>query len=96
MKMELIPNTAFLAVIRALNDGEYRSATKYLGSRLVVRATWRHKPSSRNTREEIVLTYGAPNYLEAKFIKDCFAAGEDLPIKKVQLRAWPKKRKAHA
>lgn len=93
MKMELIPNTAIVAVCRALNDGEFRSATKYMGSRLVVRATWRCKPNKKNTREELVITYGAPNYREAKFIRDCFAAGENLPVKKVQLRAWPKKKK---
>lgn len=92
MDMNLIPNTAIVAVCRALNNGEFKSATKYLGSKLVVRATWRHKPKKSNTREELVLTYGRPNYLERRFIEACFAAGEPLPVKKVQLRPWPKKR----
>ena len=82
----------FATVCSALINSDCRTATKYLGSRLVVRATWRHKPSQRNMREEMVVTYGAPNYLEAKFIKDCFTAGENLPVKKVQLRPWPKKK----
>lgn len=83
----------FADVCSALINSDAKTATKYLGSRLVVRATWRHEPSQRNRREEMVVTFGAPNYLEAKFIKDCFAAGEDLPVRKVQLKAWPKKRK---
>jgi len=91
--MKVTPDPKHFAVVcSALITGDCRSATKYLGSRLVVRASWRHKPSNSNTREEMVVTYGAPNYLEAKFIKDCFAAGENLPVRKVQLRPWPKKR----
>jgi hypothetical protein len=89
----LPPKTAFSAVIDALLKSDAKTATKYLGSRLVVRATWHNKPRLNNRHEVMIVTFGAPNYLEAKFIKDCFAAGEDLPMRKVQLKAWPKKRK---
>lgn len=92
MKTE-IPPKVFADVCHALIHGDCKTATKYMGSKLVVRATWRHKPSQRNTCEEMVVTYGAPNYLEVKFIQDCFAAGEPLPVKKVQLKPWPKPKK---
>jgi hypothetical protein len=92
MDMELIPNTVLVAVCRALNNGEFKSATKYLGSRLVVKATWRHRPSKSHRHEEIVLTYGEPNFRETKFIEACFKAGENLPVRKVQLSPWPKQR----
>jgi hypothetical protein len=88
----MIGKTTFAAVIGALLASDAKTAIKYLGSRLVVRATWRHRPQTRHTREEMVVTFGAPNFLERKFIKDCFAAGENLPVKKIQLRPWPQKR----
>lgn len=71
-----------------------KSATKYLSPKLVIRATWHNKPSKRNNRETMVVTFGQPNYLERAFVKLAKKAGEPFPIKKVQLRAWPKKRKA--
>jgi len=71
-----------------------KTATIFLSPKLIVRATWRHKPSLRNLREEMVVTYGAPNYLEQAFIVTAKKAGEPFPIKKVQLRPWPKVRKA--
>lgn len=69
-----------------------RSVTKYITPKLVVRATWRHKPSRRHTREEMVVTYGAPNYLEAEFVRQAVKAGEPFPVKKAQIRLWPKKK----
>jgi len=40
----------------------------------------------------MVVTYGAPNYIEAKFVKVCKKAGEPFPVKKIQFRPFPKKR----
>jgi len=71
-----------------------KTATLFLSPKLVVRATWRHKPSRRHMREEMVVTYGAPNYREEHFIALAKKAGEPFPIRNVQLRPWPKKRKA--
>ena len=82
----------FAKVIAALVGGDCRSVVKYITPKLVVRATWRHKPKANHTREEMVVTYGAPNYLEARFAKLAVRAKEPFPIKKIQLRAWPKKR----
>ena len=82
----------FAKVISTLVVGDCRSVVRYLTPKLVVRATWRHKPRSNHTREEMVVTYGAPNYREAIFAKQAVKAGEPFPIKKIQTRAWPKKR----
>jgi len=89
-----VPDHAFSDVIDHLISNDIRSAVKYLSPKLVVRATWRHKPSARHTREEMVVTYGAPNYLEVAFVKLLKKAGEPFPVLKIQQRAWPKKRKA--
>lgn len=67
-----------------------RKATCYINDRLVVRATRRQKPDGRAKRVEMVLTYGAPNFVERRFIRLCDKAGEKLPTK-VQVKGWAKK-----
>lgn len=88
-----IPPKAFSKVVNALVASVAKSATLYLAPNLVVRATWRHKPKANHTREEMVLTFGAPNYLERLFVKQAVKAHEPFPIRKVLLKAWPVKRK---
>ena len=68
-----------------------RSAVKFIDPKLVVRATRRFKPDRRNTRTEILLTVGRPNYAERKFVKLCVKAGEPFPVKRVQVRRYAKK-----
>lgn len=93
MMKELIDPKLFAVVCGALQGSEFKTATKYLSPKQVVRATWQHKPKTRFTRQEMRVTYGAPNYLELAFIKKLVAAGEPFPVKKVQFKAWPKSRK---
>lgn len=87
----------FSAVCGALIGSDAKTATKYLDEKTTVRACWRHKPNGRNSHEEMVVTFGTPNYLDRVFIKKCKKAGEPFPVKKIQFRAWPKKKavKAH-
>lgn len=70
-----------------------RKATVYVNEKLVVRATRRMKPDARAKRVEMVLTYGAPNFVERRFIRLCKKAGEPLPVKKSQVKWWPKKKR---
>ena len=93
MKKQIEP-LHFATVCSALIGSGCRSAVKYLDEKTVVRATWRRKPSGSHTREEAVVTFGAPNYLERLFIKKAKKAGEPFPIKKIQLRAYPVKKGA--
>ncbi len=67
-----------------------KKATFYVSKNLVVRATRRHAPDGRSKRVEMVLTYGAPNFVERRFIRLAGKAGEKLPTK-VQVKWWPKK-----
>lgn len=92
MKDQIDPKL-FAVVCGALQGSEFKTATKYLTPKSVVRATWQFKPKTRNMREEMRVTYGAPNYLETTFIKKLIAAGEPFPVKKVQFKPWPKSRK---
>lgn len=92
MKAQVDPKM-FAVVVGVLVASDAKTAIKYLTPNLIVKATWRHKPMKRHTREECVVTFGTPGYLQQKFIDAAVKAGEPFPIKKVQLTAWPIKRK---
>lgn len=79
-------------VFRSTMGWGARKATYYVSENLVVRATRRHKPDARNKRVEMVLTYGAPNFVERRFIRLLKKAGEKLPLRRVQFKYWPKKK----
>lgn len=83
---------AALAKVGAAMTPEVRKASLFIGPRLVVSMCRRHKFSRRNTREDFVVKVGAPNYLERAFIAACKKAQEPLPLKRVQLKLWPKKK----
>lgn len=42
-----------------------------------------------DTRINVVVTVGAPNYAGREFIKACKKAGETFPVKKIQLKYLP-------
>lgn len=85
--------TAVDRVIAAMmtQTDTYR-ATGYIDARTVVKATRLHKFHRDARTVHFVLTIGAPNFLERAFIKACKDAHEPLPVKKVQLKGWPKRR----
>jgi hypothetical protein len=87
-------NRAVIAVVDACMEiPGVKTAVKILAPTFTVRATRRFKPSKKDTRPEIILTMGEPNYQETEFIKKCKAAGEPFPVKKVQLKYYPEKKK---
>jgi hypothetical protein len=84
--------SAWVAIVfRALLASDAKSVVKIVDEKTVVRATWRNKPRNTSKREEMVITFGEPNYSERAFIKKCVKAGEPFPVKKLQYRAYPKK-----
>ena len=91
MKVSIDPRI-FAMVCGALIASEAKMAVKIIDDKTVVKATWHNKPSGKNSREEMVITFGRPNYQDSDFIKRCKKAGEPFPIKKIQFRPWPKKR----
>lgn len=91
----LRPKVSRLSISKAVEcllETGARQATVYQHPRLSVKATARFKPDKRNTRTDIVLTIGEPNYEGRLFVKRLQQAKEPFPVKKVQLRFWPKKR----
>jgi hypothetical protein len=79
------------AVIGLLESGA-KKASVYESENLVVTATWQQKPRRGETSSTFLVTIGKPNYAGRQFIKACKKAGDPLPVKKVQLKFYPKKK----
>lgn len=90
------PKVTRLSLAKALEtllESGARQTIVYQHPRLCVKATRRFKPSARMKTIDIVLTIGEPNYEGRKFVKRCLAAGEPFPVKRVQLKFWPGKKR---
>ncbi len=70
-----------------------RSVTKYVSDKVRVTATHIHRPDKRSRHVTIAVTFGALNYAGRMFVAACKRAGEPFPVRRVQLKLWPKKRK---
>lgn len=86
-----LARTSIYRAVEALLETGARQAVVYQHPKLCVKVTRRFKPDRRNTRTDIALTIGAPNYAGRQFIKACLKAGEPFPIRKTQLKFYPKK-----
>lgn len=90
------------AVVEALMQSGARKATLYVsptqtvkGSRPAFKSDKKRGrfADARKTHIEILLTFGQPNYEEREFIRRCKKAGEPFPIKKLQLKFLPSRKK---
>lgn len=66
-----------------------RRAVKYISDKYVVSAArpfYGKAWDKRETRLNVVVKIGAPNYREREFIRRCKKAGEPFPVKKIQLQ----------
>lgn len=70
-----------------------KHATKYLHEKRTIRGTLIGKPRKGAPRITLAVSIGKPNYRERFFVKDCLQAGEQFPVRKVQLQMQPVKRK---
>ena len=82
------------AMIAAFIDRNVRTATKYVSPGYTMRLSLVRPPDRRAKSRTFSLTLGTPNYAGREFVKACKRAGEPFPVEKVQLKFWPKKRKA--
>lgn len=92
--IELFDIAAVQDVVKHLRVFDARKATKYLSPKFTVKVTRSHRVDRRSRAETVTLTYGVPNFEERKFIKAALKAKEPFPIRRVQLKFFPlKKRK---
>ena len=89
--MEAIARTSIVKAVEGALMPGVRRATVYQSAKLTVKATRQRKPDGRDRQVTLLLTCGSPNYAERQFIKDCKEAGEPLPVRRVQLKGYPKK-----
>lgn len=71
-------------------------ATKYISPKEVLRVTRRRylrSSKSFGRHVELVINVGRPNYAEKEFIKKLMKAKEPFPVKKIQLKSLPKRKK---
>jgi hypothetical protein len=80
------PETQIGQVVFAVLDGTVKTATMYCGEKMTIKATRRGIPSKKDTRTEVLVTIGKPNYKEREFIKKAKKEGTTFPIKKLQLK----------
>lgn len=76
-----------------LQNTNARRATAYESTNYTIKATRQRPYNKRDKAETFIVTMGRPNYEEREFIKLAKKAGESFPIKKIQLKFWPKKKK---
>lgn len=81
-----------------INDSEIRQGTIYASANKTIKVTHIHNRSvSRKPRVDsnmdLRVTIGRPNYPERKFIKMCKRAGEPFPVKKIQFKFFPAKKR---
>lgn len=75
-----------------LFNPKMRKATRYLDDDTVVKATRQRKHDGRSRQSTFLVTVGRPNYAERQFIKECKQVGVPIPLRKVQLAPYPKRR----
>lgn len=91
-----VTRKALAQVTEAVLEAHAHSATKYLSSRVVVRATrqlYSGRVEKGERRVTLIVSFGVPNYLERKVIANCRKAGLPLP-KAVQIKFPARRRKA--
>lgn len=74
------------AVETLLELHDARQVVVYQHPKAIVKATRQMRHDARKRSETILVTIGAPAYLQRQFIKACLKAGEPFPVKKPQIR----------
>lgn len=69
-----------------------RRATAYISPKLTIKATAQRRHDKRGNSETILVTIGAPNFLERRFIRICQKAGMVFPLHQIQWKFWPEKK----
>jgi hypothetical protein len=80
-------------IVKLASQPEVKKATYYHSDKEVAKVTFHGKKDSRARTKTFVVTIGRPNYEEREFIKKAKKAGEPFPIKKIQMKFVPKKKK---
>lgn len=75
-----------------LNVKNARRATAYISEKRTVKATLQRRIDKRARSATVLVTIGAPNFVERRFIRICKKAGIAFPLNQIQWKFWPKKK----
>lgn len=78
-------------VFSVLSAHDVRQATFFWSPTEIIRVTRIWRTTRRAEQESFVLTIGRPNFAERLAVKALRKAKEPFPVKKVQLKFWPKR-----
>lgn|GEM_PF-1287140 len=70
-----------------------RRATAYISPKLTMKATAQRRQDLRSKSATVLVTVGAPNFTERRFIRVCQKAGMVFPLNQIQWKHWPKKKR---
>lgn len=79
--------------VELLLRGDLKRATKYISPTEVVSVQRVGKLDKRDRAIVVVVKIGSPNYEEREFIAKCKKVGEPFPVKKIQLKEFPKRKR---
>jgi hypothetical protein len=68
-----------------------RRATAYISPKLTIKVTAQRRADKRSRTVTALVTVGAPNFIERRFIRVCQKAGMAFPLQQIQWKLWPKK-----
>lgn len=92
--MEKDIKNAVIQVVEAVLSTEAVQAIKYLSPKVRVSAVRRvYSGRVDKGHTEVLIVIGRPNVKQQSFIKDCVKAIEPFPIKNMQVKYQPKKKK---
>lgn len=68
-----------------------RRATAYISEKRTVKATLQRRIDKRAKSATVLVTVGAPNFLERRFIRILKKTGVVFPLQSIYYKHWPKK-----
>lgn len=79
------------AIGDVITGTDIRRATAFISPTLTMKATAQRRQDKRTKSSTVLVTVGAPNFLERRFIRQCQKAGMCFPLRQIQWKHWPAK-----
>jgi len=70
-----------------------RRATAYISDKRTIKATLQRRIDKRAKQATVLVTVGAPNFVERRFIRICKKDGMCFPLNQISWQYWPAKKK---
>ncbi len=68
-----------------------RRATAYISPTFIMKATAQRRYRKNEPSCTVLVTVGAPNFVERRFVRLCKKSGYVFPLNQIHWKLWPKK-----